>query len=210
MPTPYTFKHVGALPFGGINAGASLAASAMLPLLAQINLLLTGAFGLGPLKADLVAQFKASIGISIGLSDPIAALKAAISASLQVVAQLRAALSIGLPSLSIQVSAALSLAAALQIKIGGINLLINLSLGIRLAGINFLAQLNLALSLGSCNFYAFFDTPMGTVQGTMATYPFAADGIASASHVTGIMIVAQQPALAAYSAFSFMFPIPPS
>lgn len=166
--------------------------------------MLSGAFGLGPLKADLTAQFNASIGISIAFGDPIAALKLAISASASVIAALQASLAIGIPPISIQVSANIALAAALLLKIGGINLLIDLSLGIRLAGINFLAQLQAALSLGGCVLYGWSGQPFAAAIGQVAGYPgYVADGFGPADTTYGVMIVTKAPA--AVGSFQFMF-----
>lgn len=208
MATPF-HKEMDA-PLGAINVGANLAAAAILPLLAQVNLLLTGAFGLGPLKADLVAQFKAAVAISVSFGDPIAMLKAAIAAILNVTASLQAALALGIPTPSIQVSASIALAAALQVKLGGINLLIDLSLGVRLKGLNFLAQLNGALSLGPATLYTWSDQPMSAFASDVATHNWTIDGYNPADplcRVSGVMIMAKDPSV--YAGFSFLFPMPP-
>jgi len=202
MPAPFG-KLVGPVPLNLCVSGAASAALALPPLLAQLQLMLSGAFGLGPLKADLSAQFNASIGISVAFGDPIAALKLAISASASVIAALQASLSLGIPPISIQVSANIALAAALLLKIGGINLLIDLSLGVRLAGINFLAQLQAALSLGGCVLYGWSGQPFGAALAQLGGYPFAADGFAPADNTYGILLVTETPA--AVGAFQFMF-----
>jgi len=166
--------------------------------------MLAGAFGLGPLKADLVAQFNASIGISIAFGDPLTALKMAIAASISVIAALQASLAIGIPPISIQVSVNIALAAALLLKIGGINLLIDLSLGIRLAGINFLAQLQAALSLGGCALYGWSGQPFVNALGQIVGYPsYPADGFNPPDITYGVMVVTKAPA--AVGAFQFMF-----
>jgi hypothetical protein len=203
MPAPFD-KILGPLPLSACVTGAASAALALPPLLAQIQLMLSGAFGLGPLKADLTAQFNASIGISIAFGDPLAALKLAISASASVIAALQASLAIGIPPISIQVSANIALAAALLLKIGGINLLIDLSLGIRLAGINFLAQLQASLSLGGCVLYGWSGQPFAGAIGQVIGYPnYLADGFGPADTTYGVMVVTKAPA--AVGAFQFMF-----
>ena len=206
MPQP--FQKMVSAPLGGINVGASLAATAIVPLLAQLQAMLTASFGLGALKADLVAQFKASIGISVAFGDPIAQLKMAIQASIQVVAGLQAALALGLPTISVQVSVSLQIAAVLQIKIGGINLLIDLTLGVRLAGVSFLAQLQAALSAGPATLYAWTNTPMNTIQSQIGSYLFNADGFNPGDNVSGVMILAKDPSFYAGASFLFLMPGP--
>lgn len=177
--------------------GAAQAVLALPPLLAQIQVMIAGAFGLGPLKADLVAQFNAAVGITIAFGDPLAALKAAIQASLQVVAALQASLSLSIPPISIQVSASLKLIASLQIKIGGINLLIDLALQVKLPAINLLAQLQAALSLGGLQMYAWSGQNMQVTQAQIAGYGFAGDGFLPINNTYGIMLVTAAPGASA-------------
>ena len=193
-------------PLSALNVGASLAASAMLPLLGQINLLLTGAFGLGPLKADFMAQYQAALNISISFGDPIAMLKAAIAAVLSVTASLSAALALGIPPINLQVSASLALMAALEVKLGGINLLLDLSLGVRLAGINFLAQLRAALSAGPVAMYGWQELPLASLMGEVGGYNWAADGFYPGDPTMGVLLIAKEPSAAA--GFSFLFGLP--
>lgn len=202
---------LGPVPMSLALIGSAQAAAVIGPLVAQVQALLAGAFGLGPLKAELVAQFNASINVVVQFGDPLVALRGSIAAIGQILASLRAGLSLGIPPLSIQVSANLSLAAALQAKIGGINLLIDLSLGVRLAGLNLLAQLNAALNFGisgGLSIYGWHDTPMATLQGTLGSYSFAGDGFAPGDLVTGTLIIAKA-SPAAYSSFSFLVAMPP-
>lgn len=204
MATPF-FKPLGPGPVPMTLAlqGSANAAASILPLLAQIQLLLTGAFGLGPLKADLLAQFNAAVGFSIAFGNPLIALKGAVAATAQILAALRAALAIGIAPPTFSVSASLKLAATLQLKLGGINLLIDLSLGIRLAGINFLAQLNLALSLGGLQLYAWEGQDMVTTKAQIAAYNFGPDGFPPLTQVYGVMLVTATPG--ASGSFKFLF-----
>lgn len=207
MPVPFK-KIAGPLPLSGVMNGAALAALNLPPLLAQIQALIHGAFGLGPLKADLLAQFKASVAISVSFGDPIAALRAAIQAALQVVASLRVMLSLGIPPINLQVSASLALAASLQVKIGGINLAIDLALGVRLAGLNLLAALQLHLSLGNVSLYGWSEQTMPQVQAQIQAYPFNGDGFLPNQQTYGIMLATATPGASASFAYMFL-PLPP-
>lgn len=196
-------KTVGPVPIGSFNIGAALAASAMAPLLAQLNFLLIDPFGLGSLKADFSAQFKAQLNFSITFIDPIASLKAAIAGVLGVVASLQASLALGIPPLGIQVSASLGLAAALSVKLAGINLLIDLTLGVRLVGINFLAQLTAAISAGPVVAYGWSGITTTTLKSQIAAYNFGVDGFAPLDTVSGVMLLTKDPG--AFTAMSFLF-----
>jgi len=196
-------KIIGPVPMS-VCAGANAQALLVIPpILAQIQVLIFGAFGLGPLKLDLVAQFKAAVGITIAFGDPLSALKAAIQAALQVVASLKAALVIGIPPLSIQVSASLALIASLAIKIGGINLAIDLALQVKLPAINLVAQLQAALSLGGLVMYAWSAQNMQTTQAQIAGYNFAADGFLPINQTYGMMLATAAPGASA--SFKFLF-----
>lgn len=197
-------KTLGPVSLGSFNIGAAASASAMAPLLAQINTMLTDPFGIGSLKSDFVGQFKAQVNFSVTFSDPIAAIKATISASLSIVASLQTSLSLGLPTISTQVSSSLALAAALQAKIAGINALIDAALGVRLSGVNFLSQLNGALTGGAGAFaYGFTGVPMSGLPGQISAYSFAGDGFSPTDSVSGIMLLTKDPAT--FSSMQFLF-----
>ena len=203
MPPPLPVTQLFAGP--PISVACAAGANALLilpPILAQIQILIFGAFGLGPLKLELVAQFKAAIGITIAFGNPLLALKLAITASVQVIAALKASLLIGIPPISIQVSASFALIASLTIKIGGINLAIDLALKVKLPAINLIADLKLALSLGNCGLYYWYDQTPAQFQGQIAAFGFPNPPAALTS---GVMIVAQAPALAAQTSFKILF-----
>src|ERR1019366_3564721 len=188
MPSVFQ-KTLGPVTLGAFNIGAAAAGSAMVPLLAHLNLMLVDPFGIGALKADFVAQFKAQVNFSVTFSDPITLLKQAISSVLQVVASLQVALALGLPPMGIQISASLGMAAALQARIAGINLLIDATLGVRLVGVNFLALLNAAISAGPVVAYGWSGITMATLQAELAAYPFAVDGFLPFNPVSGVMVM---------------------
>jgi hypothetical protein len=150
---------IGALPIGGINVAAAASIGLVAPLFAQLDLALFGAFGLGPLEADIALQFKAavdvSLGLSLGISDPFAGIAA--------LANLLASIQITLPTVTLELSAAIaaniSLAAALSLKLGGISALIEAMIAVKLPAVNFFAQLAAALSAGPV-FLLNFDNPL--------------------------------------------------
>lgn len=204
MAAPF-HKVVGPVPMTVAASGAAQAALALPPLLAQIQAMLFGAFGLGPLRADLLAQFNASASFALTYTDPLAALKQALAATLQVTASLQAAIAAGIPPLGIgvQVSANLALAAALQAKIGGINALIDLALQVRLEGLGLLAELEAALALGGVTVYAWEGQDMQTAQAQIAAHGFQGDGFSPGQNTYGMMLVTAAPG--ASSSFRFLF-----
>lgn len=187
-----------------MHIGAAAAASAILPLLAQMQLMLGF---IGGLKADVVAQFHAAVAFQISFVDPVAAIKNAITAALRVVAGLQASLQLGIPPLGVQVSASINLAAALQVRLSLINAAIDIALGVRLTGLNFLGQLTGALNAGPIVGYAWNSQSMLALQGEIAGYNFAADGFGPLTPVSGVMILTGAPS--AYIGLQFMFVTPP-
>jgi len=143
-----TVSVLGALPIGGINLAASAAVGLVGPLFAEIDAALFGTFGLGSLSADISLQFQAALDaeVTLGLqiSDPFA--------SIEALANLLASLSISLPTVSLEVGAALSanaaLAAALGLRMGGITALIEAVLAVKLPAVEFFAGLAASLSAG--------------------------------------------------------------
>jgi len=121
-PPPFSPGYLveGTQPATTFAAGLGL----MLPFfdLAKINvgLMLNGNFGLGPLMFDAKAQLSAALSASISWN-PQAAIQAHAAIGLQ--------LSGFIPNLNINAS----IAADLQLKIGGIQLLINLGLNVMLS-----------------------------------------------------------------------------
>lgn len=134
------------LPLGSINIGLA----AVVPLIAQVDLLLAGSFGLGPLVADLSLQLNASISFSLSLglsiSNPFADLELQLNAVFGLVAAIQASLSLGLPQVSVELSASISatasITAALGLQVGGITALISATLAIKLPIVSLLANLS--------------------------------------------------------------------
>jgi len=181
---------------GNINVAASAAVAILFPLSAQLDGLLS--FALGPLQADLAAQFNAAIAgqatLTLQIGDPTAALQLAIAAIAQLQAALQAALS--LPpvnlSLSAELTATAALVASLSIKLGLIDLLIKAALQIKLGAVKFAGDLEAAL--GANAVLATFSGSSLAVAGTdvKALFDAGLTGIPpTSSPVSGIIVVAQ-------------------
>lgn len=188
-----------------INVGAAAAVALMIPLSAQLDLALFGAFGLGALQADLSAQFSAALALnaslSISLSNPIAAFLASLSALIQVQASIQLAISFGIPTIGIEIglsiSASAAITASLGIKLGGIAALIELALSIKLQASMFIGELVASLSAGPIDLLAFgFDAPItAAAVGAQASVLFngGLPGILGTDQVYGIMMVTKAP-----------------
>lgn len=144
----------GKYTLGEINVGLSVAMAAMLPIPGALNLMLMGQFGLVPLSLDFKAQLNAAL--SVGLSwNPLLTIKGA----LDMVAALQANL---IPQLSINASAV----ADISLKLGGIQLMIDLGLKISLPVANFVAGMGANLSMPGIAYVAWEGTPGEITQVT--------------------------------------------
>lgn len=208
MPTPYTLQAQGTL--GAVTPGAALALAAILPLLGQIEVLLGAQFGLGALKADLTAQYKASLDLSIQVSNPAAQMQMALDAALATVATIQAAIQAGIVPPAFQVNAGLQLEliAALQIKLGAINALIELALGVRAAGLDFAGQLKAALSAGPVALYAATGQDIDAALAQISSHDYTDAGFGPGDVVTVIVLVSKAPGF--HAGASFLFPLPPA
>ncbi len=198
MPT----NVVTAGTLGDINVAASLAGSIIFPLSAQLDGLLS--FALGPLQADLAAQFNATLAaqatLTLQIGDPTAALRLAISALAQLQAALQAALT--LPpvnlSLSAELTAAAALIATLKAKLGLIDALIKAALQIKTSALKFAGDLQASLG-GSAALVAFDGTTLSLAGDDIKAlfdagveYPVGTPFIGSGEGpVSGIIIVAK-------------------
>jgi hypothetical protein len=144
-----------AITLAEFNVGAAAAVAFLNPLCAQIDALL--ALGLGPFQATLAAQFNAALAAQAQLALTVnlgaaAQLAAAIAALVQLQVALSVSLSLGIPPISIGLSAELSatvaLGAALKIQLGGLQLLIKAALAVKIPAIQAAAMLNASLPVG--------------------------------------------------------------
>jgi hypothetical protein len=158
---PYSAGYLveGTQPPANFAIGLGLVAAFMDPAQINIGLMMTGAFGLGPLQFDLNAQLGAALGCTLAWNP-----SAAISAN----AQIGASLSGLIPDLSINAS----IIGDLQMKIGGIQLLINMGLGLVAQIPSLMAALNgfMNMSTGGAYFGCYFGPasgirPMSSVAG---------------------------------------------
>jgi len=102
-------------------------------LLGMLDFVLNAQFGLVPLKFNAALEFhgalSAAAGLSFSVSNPLGAISSAIAATAQALANLQASLALGLPTVSaelgVQLSAITAVAAAAQIKMAGIQLVID-------------------------------------------------------------------------------------
>lgn len=195
-------------PIGPINVGLNGAVTAIVPLLAQFDLMLTGSFGLGSLLADLSAQFNAALSLQVQLSvgDPFTQLKALLQAVIAIQASIQASLSLGLGislSFSVQISASASITAALALRLGGLHLLIQAALAIKLPVVALLASFNLTagpvvlvtVGFNSPSFWG--PPPFGTTEAefaALAAGPIGSPAINVGDQVWGVMMLTRVPA----------------
>lgn len=198
---------LGSYTLGQVNIGLAAGLGLMNPLLLQLDLFLTGQFGLGPFLADINAQFAAAIAatlqLSIGISNPLQALQALLTALAQIQASISVALAFPLPVLSVQASAQLSavaaLSASLSLKIGGIKALIQAGLAVKIPALQFVAKFAAALSAGPVHLLSFTGGTLGVTGGQIAAQ-FASglgpsDPINPFEPVSGILLVTKDPAV---------------
>ena len=207
MPSPLSLQAKGTL--GTITPGAALALAAIIPLLAQIDGLLGAEFGLGGLKGDLVAQYTAALNASVSLSNPLLQMTLALKAAADLVASIQSALDAGLvpPAFQVNVTTQLELLAALQVKLGAINALIELALGIKGDGLALAAQLQAALSVGPAAIYAATGQTLGDVVNQISGYDYSDAELTPGDTVTAILILSKAPGF--HAGASFLFPLPP-
>ncbi len=197
--------HLGSYTLGQINIGLAVGIGLMNPLLLQLDLMLTGQFGLGPFLADIQVQFNAAISatlqLSIGLSDPLAALKALLMAFAQIQASISVALAFPLPILSVQASAQIaaiaSLSASLSLKLAGIKALLAAGLRLKIPALAFLGDMRAALSAGPVHLLAFTGVNLATA-GVQIASQFTSglgpdDPITPVELVNGLVLVVKDP-----------------
>lgn len=200
-------QDLGSYTLGGINIGLAVGIGLMNPLLVQMDLMLTGQFGMGALLADVRAQFNAAISavlqMSIGISDPLSAIRALILAVAQLQASVAVALSFGLPTVALQIGAQIAamsaLSGALTAKLGGLKALLALGLAVKVPAVKFVGNMSGALSAGPAHLLSFTGTTLG-MAGAQVAAQFAAglgpdDPLHPLDLVDGIIIVTKDPAV---------------
>jgi hypothetical protein len=198
---------VGSFSLGEINIGLMAALGFLSPLSLQLDLFISGQFGLGPLLADLQAQFSASVAaitnIQLQLFDPFAAVRALLMSVINLQASIQLAIALGLPTVSLQLSAQLSailaLAASLQVKIGGIKLLMQAGINIKTPMLKFILDLKAVLSAGPVHLVTATGSTL-TVTGSQISSAFGVglgptDPINPGDQVSVVMMVMKDPAV---------------
>lgn len=206
MPSPYALQVSGTL--AEINIGAAAAIAGLLPLIAQLEAILGAQFGLGALKLDLVAQLQASLQVGLTVQDPTLRLQASLKAALRAVAEIQAALAAGITLPTINLSAKLSLLAALQVRIGGINLLLQAALAIKLAALNLYGQAQAALTVGPVALYTATNQTLADLLNQVSSHDYTDSGLLPGDVVTMVVLVSKAPGF--HAGASFLFPMPPA
>lgn len=199
-----SFHVVGAFPLGGINIAASGSAALLGPVLGELDLLLFGQFGIGPLSADTAFQFNASVTAGVQLviqfSNPFETIQRTLAALAQVSASLTASLGLSIPNVAIAglISGNIALQASLGIKLGGIQAQIAAALAVKLPAVDFLAGLaaNLALGPVVVGSWGYADSPTAlatTGADISARFSAGLPGIAPGEPVYGVLLVTKVP-----------------
>lgn len=198
-------QDLGSFTLGEINIGLMAALGFLNPLAFQLDLFISGQFGLGPFLADLQVQFQAAIAaqlnISLQISDPFVAVRALLTASAQLAAALQLALAFGLPQVSLNLSArltaTLALTAALQLKIGGIKLLLQGALALKIPLLKFIADLEASLSAGPVHLLSFTGNTLaatgGQISGAFGSGLGPNDPILPSDLASGVILVTKSP-----------------
>lgn len=197
---------------GQFNVALSGAADVIAPLSAQIDGLLSA--GIGPFQADLNSQLTASLAakatLSIQVGNPLAALQAAIAAVAQLQANLQAALALPSIDVSIQteLAAQAAIAGALSAKLGAIQVALELAIQAKAAALNVLFNIQASLNAGSVFAFTFSGDTLATTGGQIGSLFVGGltdppNSIAPGDNVSGIVILASDPAAAAAIAAIF-------
>lgn len=198
---------LGSFTLGEVNIGLLAGIGLLNPLLLQIDLFLTGQFGLGPFIADIQAQLTAAISAQLQLAFSLALPSLAIQATIMALANLQAslalALALGMPMVSLQISAQIAamaaLAATLALKVGGITALLAAGAAVKIPAVRFVAKMTAALSAGPVHLLSFTGDMLG-VTGAEVAASFASglgpdDPIFPGEMVSGVIIVTKDPAV---------------
>lgn len=175
IPPPYSpgyYVEQNLLPANQFAVGLA----AFIPFMGLVNTrldaMLWGSFGLGPLQLDVQGQLAAALSASISWNP---------TAALQAHGQIGLALNGLMPSVSLQAQ----VIADLKIKIGGIQILIDLGLGLIAELPPLLAALNSFMTLPDA-YYALYYGPPNQVRPMQEVCQL----VGATSHVAFLMIAA--------------------
>jgi hypothetical protein len=185
---------VGSFTLGQINVAASLLG----PMVGQLDIAVSGAFGFSALLGDLQAQFSAALAanaaIKLSFINPLATIAQTLAALVQVQATLKA--SINLPAFafpSVSFSANAAIIASLGFKLGGIRAMISGMLAVKIPVIPILA----ALGAGPVYLMSFgvpFDTLGGVGVQVQSQFTAGLPGILPGEQVYGVILLTKSPA----------------
>lgn len=171
---------------GQFNVGLAVGLGFLVPLGAQIDLLI--AAGLGPFQVDISARLNAAVAASASLGiqfgNPFAGIQAILAALANIQAALAAALVFPLPSIQVgvQLSALVALQGTLAIQLGGLQIAIALALQLKIPALRAAAELAASLNAGPA--FAFtFDGPLAA-QGALISALFSG-GLVDGSNTIG-------------------------
>mgnify|MGYP001483989540 CR=1 FL=1 len=147
-------NNLGSLTLADVNIGLLAALGLLNPLALQIDLFVNAQLGLGPLLADLEIQlnaaFAAFAAVGLQVSFPFFAVNALLAVLANLTATIQAAIALGLPSVSLTLSAQLTaladLIGFLEFRIGGIRALIEAGVGLKIPALELIAQMNATLT----------------------------------------------------------------
>lgn len=207
---------------GSVNIGAAQAVNVINPLAGQLDAMV--AFGIGPLQSDLASSLGAALSLQATLrlqtTDPFSAIRHALQALIELQGSLTAALSLPPVVLSVtaELTAAASVAAAVTAKLGAIKLLLDAATNIKIPSVRLASDLAAALSAGPVVLLSFDGMnvsgsggpPGATLQEVGASiaakfsFPVGSPAIQPTDAVSGIVIITKTPA--AFTALGSIVP----
>lgn len=200
-------SQVGSFTIGEINVGLAASLGFLNPMALQLDLFISGQFGLGPFLADIQAQFNAAIlaqaTIGLQLTSPLLTIQALMMAAANIQAALQLVASLGLPTISLQLNlqlaATLALVAKLQLQIGGIKAMIAAAVNVKIPALRFIAEMQAAISAGPLHLLSFtgstLSTTGGQINGAFSGGLGPSNIINPGDQVSGILLVTKDPAV---------------
>lgn len=180
-----TAKVLGPLNLVDVNPAVPI----INPLAAQIDVALFGSLGLGSLQSDLSARLsavlQANANIGLHISNPYVGFQMALAGIAQLQAQISAALSGAIPVVSVEATSQLAANAAiitdLELRLAGLNAIIDAMAEAKLPATNFAAK----LAVGPVWVYAWESKTDGFsktqaldgIKGVMASLPEKTYGV---------------------------------
>lgn len=197
-------SEIGGGTLGSVSFAASAAVASLLPLCAEIDAFI--GITLGPLQADLTAQFTAStsfaLNASLAITNPFLSAQLVLQALISLQGALQA--SLALPSIALtvsaDVSASLALSAALSVKLGLLNAAVKAMLAVKIGSVELAGRIGASLSAGPVilvEFGALGATSLAgngaNIAGLFGTGLVSAGGILPFEATSGFILVTKNP-----------------